>query len=84
MEGLPQTYLSWLLVPLLGEISPGCRSLPMFRRVSFSGISAPSALSSMVPENQMPDGVSTVAAIPLHGFLPMDVVEWWYVGPEVL
>jgi hypothetical protein len=29
----------------------------------------------MVPENQMPDGVSTTAAIPLQGFLPVDGVE---------
>jgi len=29
-------------------------------------------------------GVSTVAAIPLHGFLPVDSVGWWHVGPDVL
>jgi hypothetical protein len=38
----------------------------------------------MVLENLMPGGVSTSAAIPLQGFLPMDGVEWWYVGPDVL
>jgi hypothetical protein len=38
----------------------------------------------MVPENLMPGGVSTAAAIPLQGFLPVDGVEWWYVGPDVL
>jgi hypothetical protein len=38
----------------------------------------------MVPENQMPGGVSTVSAISLHGFLPVDGIEWWYVGPKVL
>jgi hypothetical protein len=30
----------------------------------------------MVLENQMSGGVSTAAAILLHGFLPMDGVEW--------
>ena len=84
MEGLAQAYLSWLLVPLLGKTSPGCRSLPMFQQVSSSSISTPSALSLMVPENLMPGGVSTAAAIPLQGFLPVDGVEWWYVGPDVL
>jgi hypothetical protein len=38
----------------------------------------------MVPENQMSGGVSTAAAIPLQGFLPVDGVGWWYVGPNVL
>jgi len=84
VEELPQTYLSWLLVPLLDEINPGCRSLLMFRRVFSFGVSASSALSLMVPENQMPGGVSTAATIPLHGFLPVDGVEWWYVGLDVL
>ena len=84
MEELPQTYLSWLLVPLLDEINPGCRSLLMFRRVSSSSVSALSALSLMVLENLMPGGVSTAAAIPLQGFLPVDGVEWWYVCPKVL
>jgi hypothetical protein len=46
--------------------------------------SAPSAISWMVPENQMPGGVSTAAIIPLQGFLPVDGVGWWYVGPDVL
>jgi hypothetical protein len=55
------------LAPLLGEASPGGQSLPMFRRVSSSGASASSALSFMVPEYQMPDGISTTAAIPLQG-----------------
>ena len=38
----------------------------------------------MVPENLMPGCVSTAAAIPLQGFLPVDGVEWWYKGPDVL
>jgi hypothetical protein len=38
----------------------------------------------MVPEYQMPGGVSTAATVPLHGFLPVDGVGWWYVGPDVL
>jgi hypothetical protein len=38
----------------------------------------------MVPEYQMTGGVSTVAAILLQGFLPMDGVGWWYVGSDVL
>jgi hypothetical protein len=38
----------------------------------------------MVPEKQMTGGVSTAAAIPLHGFLPMDGVGWWHMGPDVL
>jgi hypothetical protein len=38
----------------------------------------------MMPENLMSGGVSTDAAISLHGFLPVDGVEWWYVGPDVL
>jgi hypothetical protein len=38
----------------------------------------------MVLENQMSDGVSTAAIIPFHIFLPVDGVEWWYLGPEVL
>jgi hypothetical protein len=29
-------------------------------------------------------GVFTVAAISLQGFLPVNGVEWWYVGPDVL
>jgi hypothetical protein len=37
----------------------------------------------MMPENQISGGVSTVAAIPLHGFLPVDGVGWWYVGSDV-
>jgi hypothetical protein len=41
-------------------------------------------LSFTVPENLMSGGVSTIASIPLQGFLPMDGVEWWYVGLEVL
>ena len=73
-----------LLAPLLGETGPGCQSLPIFRRVSSSGVSAPSALSLIVPENLMSGGVSTAAAIPLQGFLSVDGVEWWYVGPDVL
>jgi hypothetical protein len=38
----------------------------------------------MVPENQMPGGVSTAAIIPLQGLLPVDGVGWWYVGLDVL
>ena len=75
MEMLAQTYLSWHLVPLLCETSLGYRSLPILRQVSSSGVSTLSVLSLMVPENQMPGGVSTAASIPLHGFLPMDDVE---------
>ena len=73
-----------LLAPLLGETGPGCQLLPLFRRVSSFGVSALSALSLMVPKNLMPGGVSTVAAIPLQGFVPVDGVEWWFVGLEVL
>ena len=84
MEMLAQTFLSWHLVPLLCETSLGYRSLPILRQVSSSGISAPSALSLMVLEDQMPGDVSTAAAIPLHGFLPVGGIEWWYVGSKVL
>jgi hypothetical protein len=84
VEGQAQTYLSLLFAALLGEASPGGRSLPLFRQVSSSGASAPSALSLMVPEYQMPGSVSTAAAIPLQVFLPVDGVGWWYVGPNVL
>lgn len=38
----------------------------------------------VVPEYQMLGGVSTAAAIPLQGILPMDGVGWWYVGLDVL
>jgi hypothetical protein len=38
----------------------------------------------MVSEKQTPGGVSTVAAIPVQGFLPVDGVGWWYVDPDVL
>jgi hypothetical protein len=56
----------------------------MFRQVSSFGASAPSALSLMVLENLMSGAVFTVTAIPLQGFLPVNGVEWWYVGPEVM
>jgi hypothetical protein len=62
----------------------GCWLLPMLRRGSSSGASAPSALSLMVPEYQMSGGVFTAATIPLQGFLPVVGVGWWYVGPNVL
>jgi hypothetical protein len=32
----------------------------------------------------MSGSVSTVVAILLQGFLPVDDVEWWYVGADVL
>jgi hypothetical protein len=38
----------------------------------------------MVPENLMLGGVSIAAAIPLQGFLPVDGIQWWYVGLDVL
>jgi hypothetical protein len=38
--------------------------------------------SSMV--YHMPSVVPTAAAIPLHGFLPVDGAGWWYVGSDVL
>jgi hypothetical protein len=90
LQPLPRPYVLFvcsspvLLLPLLGEFDPGCWVLPTFRRVSSSGVSAPSVLSLMVPEYQMSGGVSTAAAVPLHGFLPVDGVGWWCVGPDVL
>jgi hypothetical protein len=36
----------------------------------------------MVPEYQMSGDASTAAAIPLEGFLPVDGVGWWHVGPD--
>jgi hypothetical protein len=63
LQPLPRPYVLFvcsspvLLLPLLGEFDPGCWVLPTFRRVSSSGVSAPSVLSLMVPEYQMSGGV---------------------------
>jgi len=36
----------------------------------------------VVPSNQMPGGISTVSAIPLQGFLPLDGIGWQYMEPR--
>jgi hypothetical protein len=58
------SLLGLLSASLLGEARPGSKLLLLFRRVSSSGVSAPSALSLMVPEYQMSGGVPPLPSFP--------------------
>jgi hypothetical protein len=72
--GASLDLLSLPLAPLLGEAGPGDRSLPMFGRVSSSGTSAPSVLSLMVPEYQMPGGTWARMCWRMSPSVPREVV----------
>jgi hypothetical protein len=58
------SLLGLLPASLLGEAGPGSKLLLLFRRVSSSGVSVPSALSLMVSEYQMPGGVPPLPPFP--------------------